>query len=120
MNLINLTNHPSSLWSEKQREEALRLVDKIVDYAFPNVMPNSTEGEISILADKVFEDIVSSYGKDIIVHLMGEFTLCFALLKRFQKEGIVCVASCTERNVIEKDNGERITRFEFKRFRKYE
>lgn len=120
MYLINLTNHPSSLWNENQREKALKLADKIVDYAFPNVMPDSTEEEISVLANKVFEDVISLHSKDIIVHLMGEFTLCFALLKRFQQEGIVCVASCTERNVIERDNGERITRFEFKRFRKYE
>ncbi|MDO5760494.1 MAG: CRISPR-associated protein [Bacteroidota bacterium] len=120
MNLINLTNHPYSLWSEEQKECAEKGFGKVVDYPFPNVEPMKSEKDISFLADNIFEDVINKFGKSIAVHIMGEFTLCFALIKRFQKEGIICVASCTERNVTINNKGEKITRFEFKKFRQYE
>ncbi len=120
MNLINLTNHPYNLWTKEQKDCAEKQFENVIDYPFPNVEPDKSEKEISLLADNVFEDIIKTFGKDIVIHLMGEFTLCFALVKRFQKQAIVCIASCTERNVIISSNGEKITKFEFKRFRQYE
>lgn len=120
MNLINLTNHPYSVWTKEQKEIAIKEFGQVIDYPFPNVAPNKSEKEISLLADGIFEDVMKKFGKEITIHIMGEFTLCFALVKRFQKEGIVCLASCTERNVTVLTNGEKIAKFEFKRFRKYE
>ena len=107
------------MWSEQQTE-ATRQYDKVVDYPFPNVVPQSTEKDISLLADEIVEDVINNYGLQITVHIMGEFTLCYALIKRFQQRNITCIASCTERNVTENANCEKIVRFEFKQFRRYE
>lgn len=120
MNLINLTNHPYNLWTKEQKDCAEKQFEKVIDYPFPNVEPSKNEKDISLLADNVFDNIIKTFGKDIVIHIMGEFTLCFALVKRFQKENIVCIASCSERKVTELSNGQRIASFEFKRFRKYE
>jgi hypothetical protein len=58
--------------------------------------------------------------KTFAVHLMGEMTFTFAMLKRFQNMNITCVASTTERKVVELDDGEKIAQFKFVRFRRYE
>lgn len=119
MNLINLTNHPYNLWDDLQKQYAEQY-GKVIDYPFPNVRADGSEKEISALADNVYKDVINKFGSNITIHLMGEFTLCYALLRRFQKNNILCIASCTERNTIENPNGEKIVRFEFKRFRRYE
>lgn len=119
MNLINLTNHPYSLWDDLQKKDAEQY-EKVIDYPFPNVKAQTDEKHISALADNVYKDVINKFGSNITIHLMGEFTLCYALLKRFQRSNIHCIASCTERNVTENADGEKIVRFEFKRFRHYE
>ena len=63
---------------------------------------------------------IKYYGKDITIHLAGEFTLCYALLKRFKEQNITCIASCTERNLEDNGNGEKVVKFEFIQFREYE
>ncbi|MBQ9253958.1 MAG: CRISPR-associated protein [Bacteroidales bacterium] len=118
MKLINLSNHPCNLWTQEQRE-AGESFGEIIDYPFPNVSPDSNEEEISLMAEKIVENIINKYSS-VVIHLMGEFTLCYSLIKRFQQRNITCIASCTERNVKENANGEKIVKFEFKRFRKYE
>jgi len=40
--LINHTNHPSSKWSEKQKEG----FDKIIDLPFPNISPTASDNEV--------------------------------------------------------------------------
>ncbi len=63
---------------------------------------------------------IKYYGKDIVIHLAGEFTLCYALLKRFREQNITCIASCTEIYVEDNGNGEDVVTFEFVQFREYE
>ena len=53
------------------------------------------------------------------VHIMGEFTFCFALIQKLQKQNIKCVASTTERNVRFLSTGERVVDFNFIQFRAY-
>ncbi len=120
MNLVNLTNHPYNLWEEEQKHEAKLLYNEVLDYPFPNVEPSFTEEQISFLAENTYNNVINKFGKNITIHLMGEFTLCFSLLKKFQKENISCVASCTERDVVLNNSGEKVVRFKFKKFRRYE
>ena len=116
---INLSNHPSSGWSEEQRRAAEQY-GEIVDIPFPNIDEKATESEIKRQAEK-YLTIIKSKGRiqDLTVHIMGEQTFCYALISILQKEGIRCVASCTERNVLINEAGEKVSTFHFTRFREY-
>lgn len=41
--LLNLSNHPSSLWCDEQIKAAETLFGEIVDLPFPQVDPNGDE-----------------------------------------------------------------------------
>ena len=116
---INLTNHPSANWSEEQLSAA-RQYGEITDLQFPVVDENASEAEIMRLADDYLNMILSKgNANEITVHIMGEQTLCYALISRLQKKGIRCVASCTKRDTHVNEAGERISTFRFTRFREY-
>jgi CRISPR-associated Csx2 family protein len=120
--LINLSNHPFDKWSEKQKQTALSIYQSIYDIDFPKIDPNGDEAYINNLANeylfKILEIKNKYTDKLITIHLMGELTFCFALLKKLQDNGIPCVASTTERIVVEEDNKKTST-FNFVKFRKY-
>lgn len=120
--LINLSNHPLSTWSQKQIAEAENFYGRIIDVDFPQIPPDADEEIVSILA-KDFTDICldilsSSKDKNNAVHIMGEMTFSFLLILQLHNNNVECVASTTKRNSKERD-GEKISRFEFVRFRKY-
>lgn len=116
---INLTNHPSSGWSEEQLKAAQQY-GEVIDIPFPLVDEQATEAEIKRLADE-YVSIIKSKGKvqDLTVHIMGEQTFCYALISKLQKEGICCVASCTEHDNFINEQGQKVSTFQFARFREY-
>jgi len=120
--LINLSNHPVKNWNVKQISEAEKLFGEITDIPFPQINPETDEAGIENLVDEYFELCIEtlhkSKDKNNAVHLMGELTFTFGLVNKLLSEGIVCVASTTERKAIE-TKGKKITEFEFVRFRKY-
>lgn len=117
--LINLSNHPSSLWPENQLLAAAVYGD-IIDLPFPAVDPSGDENDIEKLADEYIGKIVElSKGAEVTVHLMGEMTFTFSLLCRLRDRGIVGIASTTNRMVVESIPGHKETTFRFERFRKY-
>lgn len=117
--MLNLTNHPSVNWSVEQRNAAC-CFGEVVDYAFPNVSPYVSEEEVSVLAKSIYDDVTSKYGlKDVIVHIMGEFTLTYRLISLFESNGVMCLASTSERIVSESVDGKKIVEFKFVRFRRY-
>lgn len=119
--LINLSNHSSSIWSEVQLSEAKEYGD-IIDLSFPIVDENADEQYVKDLANTYLE-IILDYNKpnhNITVHLMGEMTFSYALLKLLQEQGIKCIASTTKRIVLgEKPGIKEEVVFEFCRFREY-
>lgn len=119
--LLNLTNHPSTLWNDKQREAAL-VYGEIMDMPFPMIDETDDETYISALADEYLQKILDlAKDKNVAVHLMGELTFTFALLKRLQEHGIMCVASTSKRIVKEEEAGRKgEVIFQFERFRRYE
>lgn len=119
--LINLTNHPSTQWSERQLEAAKSYGD-IIDIPFPTIDEMADEAYIDALADEYLQKILASTtDKDVTVHLMGELTFTFALLKRLQGHGIPCIASTSKRIVKEETAGRKgEVIFQFERFRRYE
>ncbi len=119
--LINLSNHPSEKWSTAQKNAAA-IFGNIFDMPFPFVNPGWSTGEIIRLSVRYEDEIIRllecKASEHNAVHLMGELTLCFDLLKRLQKRGITCIASTSERIVQEKGNT-KTAEFVFCRFREY-
>ncbi len=111
--LINLSNHPSSGWSDKQRGAAIERFGEITDMPFPAVPPEASSAEIDALTWEYFTKIAAMGGSGNTVHAAGEFTFTYMLLKKLEQAGIPAVCSTTRRNPDGK--GE----FEFIAFREY-
>lgn len=119
--LLNLSNHPSSLWPDNQKSSALEQFGEIIDLPFPAIDPENDTEQVSQLAERYAETVLLRLqGRTVrAVHLMGEMTFTLALTARLQREGVLVVCSTTRRNVIEEKDGKKTTRFEFVRFRAY-
>lgn len=118
--LINFSNHPYSLWSDNQKEAAA-VYGECIDMPFPAVEPHLSEAEIDSLAETYLKrilEVCNSEGSPI-VHIMGEFTLTYSLIRKLKAKNIVCIASCAQRNVTESSNGVKHVIFDFVRFRKF-
>lgn len=115
--LINLSNHPVAEWDKKQLKEAVRLYGEVQDMAFPNINPEWDFSHIETVAQQYFEKIQKQ--QPTAVHIMGEMTFCYKLIHTLQKEGIICIASTTERNVTILPTGEKVITFQFVQFRNY-
>lgn len=122
--LLNLSNHPSSLWQEKQTNAAIQKYGSIYDLPFPDISPQADETEIRHLAEKYLAKC-RSIVKDAneahnAVHLMGEMTFTFVLVALLQKNGIPCLASTTTREVQQNTENQKLVSFRFIRFRFYQ
>ena len=115
---LNLSNHPSSAWSDEQLEAA-RQYGEVKDMEFPAIGPDADENAIEALAEK-YEKRIMTLAKDkrLTVHIMGEMTFTYSLVERLKRKGIDCVASTTNRQVEERD-GQKVSTFQFVRFRNY-
>lgn len=117
---INLTNHPSDNWEEKQRNAALEY-GTIIDIPFPAINAQDDTKTLALLADEYLKKVMEiAPPVNATVHLMGEQSFCHSLLFRLQSAGYLCVASTTVRCVKETCNNERSVTFHFERFREYE
>lgn len=110
----------SVTWSIEQEQAAFKY-GPIIDMHFPNVDPNASEYEILELADEYYERVMA-LSPDCVM-CSGEFTLSYALISRFLKNGVKVVAACSERVVNEKTdkNGcaHKETIFKFVKFREF-
>lgn len=114
---INLTNHPSSGWSQEQLNAALQY-GEIVDISFPIIEPFFTKAEVDELSNVTVETI-KGLDECPVVHVMGEMTFTYAVVERLKTQGITCVASTTERLVKMMPDGKKISEFKFVQFREY-
>lgn len=115
---INLTNHPSEKWNEEQLKAAHRY-GEIVDLSFPIIEPTFTKDDIMFLVKESTEVIMGIKDDDTVVHVMGEMTFTYNLVKALKEKGITCLASTTERNIIMTADGKKISEFKFVQFREY-
>ena len=117
---INLTNHPSSGWSEEQLKAAHQYCDHIMDMKFPDIKPEYSTEKVRKFAD-VMVDIITTTCKSEkpVVHIMGEMTYTYHVVSLLKEQGITCVASTTERLVKMMPDGKKISEFKFVQFRKY-
>ena len=117
--LINLSNHPYSLWGQKQRAAA-EVYGECVDLPFPNIVPSCDEAEIERLVGEYFDKIQSmGENRQLTVHVMGEFTFSCSMIDKLRNNGIRCIASCAERQVEIVDGSIKQVIFDFERFREY-
>lgn len=117
---INLTNHPSSGWSEEQLAAAVKY-GEIKDISFPPINENAPKDEILRLADRYYAQILKlGEPQDLTVHIMGEQTFCYAIISKLQQAGIRCVASCTKKDSYVNEKGQKVSTFHFTQFREYE
>lgn len=117
--LINLSNHPSRYWGERQREAAHCYGD-VIDISFPAIAPNASNDELQVLAQACAERIVSlDEIENITVHIMGEMTFTYMVVAKLKELGIKCVASTTERKTTYSSDGTKQSVFSFVKFREY-
>ena len=116
--LINVSNHPSSSWSDEQKFGW----DKIIDIPFPEIDPSMEMSDIHNLANKVYGQIEEicknkSPGDYIGVMLQGEYTFCYVLfLKLISLVDIYVPVS--RRNVVENPDGSKTVKFKFDGWRR--
>ncbi len=120
--LINLSNHPSSTWSPMQLQTAHDMFGDITDIPFPEINPEWDESEIAGLAQTYHEkikDIAKKTDAVPVVHLMGEYTFCYALVNLLKEVGIQVVVSTSKRQSMMHEDGTKTIKFDFVRFRNY-
>ncbi|MCR4924532.1 MAG: hypothetical protein K5931_11045 [Lachnospiraceae bacterium] len=115
-NFINFSNLPHSRWEESKRNAALKYGEP-ENMSFPAISPDMSEREISELADIYCSKIANK--KPSAVLCQGEFTFSYALTKRLREKGIIVVAACAKRVILE-EGDKKYTNFVFERFREYE
>jgi hypothetical protein len=120
--LLNLTNHPFSKWSEKQRGAAEGFYGSVVDIPFPAIEQTATLDQVNKIVqdyvqlchthlDRCYEDEEAN-----AIHIMGEYTFTYQFVKEMEKRNILCVASTTERIVTDTPDGSKTTVFQFVQF----
>lgn len=119
--LINISNHPSSEWGEKQKSAALAMWGGVIDIELPQIDPNlSCEEVIQKASSDVhhYMEIAAECGSNSVFHIMGESVYCYHTIRLIKEAGYTVVASATERVVEYKDDA-KISHFSFVRFRAY-
>ncbi len=117
---LNYTNHPISGWPNEQISAAKKYAETLVDIPFIGIDPDKDEADIEKIADSELKKILKvAEGHDATVHLMGEQTLSFSLIKKLQGLGVRCVASTTKREVKDLGDNKREVTFRFVKFREY-
>ena len=118
---VNYSNHPMELWDETQLLKAREMGDSLVDIPFPKVSPTMSHEEILMFAEsevKRIKDATVNFD-NVTVHIMGEHTLVYNVIRLLKPEGVKCVASTTERVTELLPSGEKISKFNFIMFREY-
>ena len=116
---INLSNHPSHLWSDAQREAATRL-GEIVDMKFPTIDASASDDEVAQLVKESVDAVMElAATAQVTVHVMGEMVFTHRVVCELKSHGLRCVASTTERVVTTNDDGTKTSAFRFDRFRDY-
>jgi hypothetical protein len=119
--LLNLSNHPSEKWSDKQRKAAEKEYGNIIDMPFPNIPPDASTLKVQEAADAMFRTITMVGGEPtrLVLHIMGEMTFTYKIVQMFKQKGFTCVASTSERNSVINEDGTKTIQFDFVQFRSY-
>jgi len=121
--LINCSNHPSSIWSNEQRQGW----DEIIDVPFPNVPPELDTNDkpyqetIQTLWRNIVDIVKSKDEGTIYLHLAGEYSVCYEIFLKAKEWLIPLAVPTTRRETAEVKNADgsvtKSSRFEFVRWR---
>lgn len=118
---LNVTNHKSAMWQQKQREAA-STYGEIIDYPYPEIKPHYTTEDISRIARETVSKIIAMKPSACIV--AGEWNLAFQLVDGLIRAGIKVLSACSERKTIEQKNPDgtltKTAQFDFVQFREYQ
>lgn len=117
--LINLTNHPSTTWSENQFQQAVTQFGGVVDFQFPKILESMESDELIKTAKLTIDEIQNKFPEFKSILVMGEHTFTFAIVIELLKSGFSCYATVAPRDVLDEKNNIKISRFQFVKFRKY-
>lgn len=130
---INISNHPTDTWSDAQKAAVKKQYgpDEIRDIQFPNVNPEWSTKDVSVLV-RTYENSILKIKENcddpdvkLIVHVMGEMVFTQQLICALSVyRAITCIASTTKREIVTKfdENGIEVgkeSKFIFCRFREY-
>ncbi|MEM6318140.1 MAG: TIGR02221 family CRISPR-associated protein [Bacteroidota bacterium] len=110
--LLNVSHHPFAHWSTAQRQLAQQQFGSVRDLAFPEVD--------AALSPTAFNALVEQYYRQIkqlrpqAVHIMGELTFTYALVRRLKGEGVVCLASVVHRQIGQSED--RTIDYDFRKY----
>lgn len=119
---INLSNHPSSTWSEIQQKNAIEQFGDIIEIPFPEIEPEWDSERIDNLVEIYLEKILTiakEKNAHAVVHLMGEYVFCFKLTTLLKENGITVVVSTSKRHSVMNPDGTKTIQFNFVSFRNY-
>ena len=77
---INLTNHPSSEWSEEQLNAARQYSDHIMDLKFPNIEPEFSTDMVRKYAE-VIVGIITMVLQNALSTIIGIYMIIVGLQK---------------------------------------
>ena len=119
--LINISNHPSNKWSEKQHKEARSYGNKVIDLPFPSLKKETTIEKRDKLKESLVEQVkeLIDQGFFTTVHIMGEMVFTYQVVSDLKAQGIPCIASFGERIVKETRPNEKEVVFDFQFFTEY-
>ena len=113
---LNLSNHPSTGWTEAQRDAALELASPLLDRRFPAVPAPSDLREVLAMAHRLVGEVPAEVTCAMVA---GEYVLCTAVVALLQARGVRCVAACSERDSVPSGDGQKRVVFRFVRMRDY-
>ena len=119
---LNLSNHPSSTWSEHQLKVANDQYGEVLDIPFPEIEPEWDTHQVAELAEVYLEKIMTvARGKhaEPVVHLMGEYVFCFKLVTLLKANDIKVLVSTSSRQSVMNVDGTKTITFSFVKFREY-
>ena len=118
---LNITNHKSTMWSQKQINAA-HVYGEIVDYPYPELSPSFSTEDISRIAREELRKIIAMKPSACLV--AGEWSITFQLVDGLLKAGVKVLSACSERNTVEQQNPDgtstKTSHFDFVQFREYE
>ncbi len=117
---INLSNHSSKNWEQKQIAEAEKY-GQIIDFPFPAIDPDYSSEDIDNLVNH-YAELVLAYDEPVVM-LQGEFVFTYRLICKLKDAGIKVISACSRRQVVEYKNDSgvavRESKFIFERFMEY-
>lgn len=124
----NISNHPSSKWTEGQLEAARKLGGEIVDIPFPAIEPEMTDREICSLADELVRKVqkqAAAHEGPSCAMIQGHYIMTVILVGNLTHGQVAmkCYAAETRRvaEEVKQEDGTIaiLHKFEFAGFREY-